>query len=250
MESTGYWCQQSRELAQQPTGSISNSPSSNRTFGFPEYGFPIIFFQRLSLSLGLLIQLPPDLTECLEFIALPQSPFLRSFRSMMKVLPLSSPKVMLSLQYKRYYGQLRLPCQPSETSFPYIHQLPLSQHRQGSPAFILVWLPLRVTSVTPGAHLSVMVVGVKIDAPVFPTVGKGRQLHRVFRGYIWVRSRCDPQACSTPLRSLCQETQCFRLPLTPPSSYVGEATEFPWSDFNRQVIRFTRHTLQVLNHQA
>jgi hypothetical protein len=25
----------------------------NRTFGFPEYGFPIIFFQRLSLSLGL-----------------------------------------------------------------------------------------------------------------------------------------------------------------------------------------------------
>jgi hypothetical protein len=33
--------------------SIFSSPSSNRTFGFPEYGFPIIFFQRLSLSLGL-----------------------------------------------------------------------------------------------------------------------------------------------------------------------------------------------------
>src|SRR3990170_8744843 len=28
--------------------SISNSPSSNRTFSFPEYGFPIIFFHRLS----------------------------------------------------------------------------------------------------------------------------------------------------------------------------------------------------------
>jgi hypothetical protein len=29
-------------------------PSSNRTFGFPEYGFPIIFFQWLSqLLLGL-----------------------------------------------------------------------------------------------------------------------------------------------------------------------------------------------------
>jgi len=29
-------------------GPGSNSPSSNRTFSFPEYGFPIIFFQRLS----------------------------------------------------------------------------------------------------------------------------------------------------------------------------------------------------------
>ena len=27
---------------------ISSSPSSNRTFSFPEYGFPIIFFLRLS----------------------------------------------------------------------------------------------------------------------------------------------------------------------------------------------------------
>jgi hypothetical protein len=103
---------------------------------------------------------------------------------MMKVLPLSSPKVMLSLGYKRYYEQLRLPSQPSETSFPYIHQLPLPQHRQGSPVFILVWLPLRVTPVTPEVHLSVLVVFVKIDATVFPLLIRGRQLHRVFRGYI------------------------------------------------------------------
>src|SRR5512137_2350651 len=125
---------------------------------------------------------------------------------MMKVLPLSSLKVMLSLRCKRYYGQLRLPCRPGETSFPYIHQLPLSPHRQGSPVFILVWLPLRVTPVTPEVHLSVLAVMVKIDAPVFPCVGEGRQLHCNFRGYIRVRSRCNPQVCSTPLRSLCQET--------------------------------------------
>ena len=124
---------------------------------------------------------------------------------MMKVLPLSSPKVMLSLEYKRYYGQLRLPCRPNEISFPYIHQLPVG-HRQGSPVFILVWLPLRVTPVTPEAHLSVLAVMVRIDATVFPAVGKGRQLHRMFRGYIWVRSRCGPQVCSTLLQSLCQET--------------------------------------------
>ena len=125
---------------------------------------------------------------------------------MMKVLPLSSPKVMLSLEYKRYYEQLRLPCQPSETSFPYIHQLPLPQLRQGSPVFILVWLPLRVTPVTPEVHLSVLAVIVRIDAPVFPCVGEGRQLYCDFRGYIWVRLRYAPQVCSTPLRSLYQRT--------------------------------------------
>ena len=79
-------------------------------------------------------------------------------------------------------------------------------HRQGPPVLIVVWLPLRVTPVTPEAHLSVMAVFVRIDTPVFPFVGEGRQLHCEFRGYIQVRSRCDPQVCSTPLRNLCQET--------------------------------------------
>ena len=54
---------------------------------------------------------------------------------------------------------------------------PTDEHRQGSPAFIIVWLPLRVTPVTPEAHLSVLAVIVRIDAPVFPLVGEGRQLH-------------------------------------------------------------------------
>ena len=57
-------------------------------------------------------------------------------------------------------------------------------HRQGSPVFILVWLLLRVTPVTPEVHLSGLVVFVKIDAAVFPLPIRGRQLHRVFRGYI------------------------------------------------------------------
>jgi hypothetical protein len=34
--------------------------------------------------------------------------------------------------------------------------------------FILVWLLPRVVPVTPEVHLSVMVVFVRIDAPVFP----------------------------------------------------------------------------------
>ncbi len=54
---------------------------------------------------------------------------------------------------------------------------PPDGHRQGSLVFIVVWLPLRVTPVTPGVHLSVMAVIVRIDAPVFPFVGEGRHLH-------------------------------------------------------------------------
>jgi hypothetical protein len=42
----------------------------------------------------------------------------------MKVLPLPSPKPLLHLESKRYYGQLRLPYRPDETSSPYIHPLP------------------------------------------------------------------------------------------------------------------------------
>jgi len=53
-----------------------------------------------------------------------QSPFLHLFGNVIKVLPLSSLKSMLSLRYQRYYGQLRLPCQPGKISFPYIYRLP------------------------------------------------------------------------------------------------------------------------------
>ncbi len=49
--------------------------------------------------------------------------FLPLFRNTMNALPLSSPKVMLPLRYKRYYGQLRLPYRPDGISFPYIHPL-------------------------------------------------------------------------------------------------------------------------------
>src|SRR5512139_2890559 len=74
---------------------------------------------------------------------------------------------------------------------------PPDKHRQGPPAFILVWLPLRVTPVTPEVHLSVVAVSVRIDAPAFPFVGEGRHLDCAFRGYIQVRSRCEPQVGTT-----------------------------------------------------
>jgi hypothetical protein len=54
------------------------------------------------------------------------------------------------------------------------------EHRQGPPMFIVVWLLLRVASVTPEARLSVVAVFARIDAPVFPFVGEGRRLHCEF----------------------------------------------------------------------
>jgi hypothetical protein len=60
----------------------------------------------------------------LEFTASTAISFLHLFRNTMKALPLPSPKVMLSLRYKRYYGQIRLPCRPGKISSPYIYRLP------------------------------------------------------------------------------------------------------------------------------
>jgi hypothetical protein len=91
--------------------------------------------------------------------------------------------------------------------------------------FIVVWLPLRVTPVTPEAHLSVLVVRVRIDAAVFPSVGRGRQLHHVFRGYIWVRLRCNPQACSTPLGAFVRKLSASGYPLhLPQAMWVNNQT--------------------------
>jgi len=141
---------------------------------------------------------------------------------MVKAWPLSAPRVMLSLRCYRYYGQLRLPCRFSETSCPYIHRLLLLLHRHSLPSSFSHC----ITSVTPGVHLFVTAVIVRIDVPVFPNIGEGRQRHYEFRGYIRVRSRCGPQVCSTSLKSLYQETQRFRLPFAPPSSYLGELPNF------------------------
>jgi len=143
---------------------------------------------------------------------------------MMKALPLPSSKVLLSLEYNRYYGQLRFPYGPNGASFPYIHPL------------LPCTAPLRASRATPSDFPCVSPLlprkpicrfwsrhgGIKTDAPAFPSRQKGQQLHFSFRGYIWVRLRCNPQVCSAHFLGLCQGTMCFGLPLTPPSSYMGE----------------------------
>ncbi len=60
----------------------------------------------------------------LEFTASTAISSLHLFGNTMKVLPLPSPKALLSLRYHRYYGQIRLPCRPGKISSPYIYRLP------------------------------------------------------------------------------------------------------------------------------
>jgi len=87
----------------------------------------------------------------------------------MKVLPLSSPKVVLSLGYKRYYGQIRFPYRPSGISVLTLYP-PVAVLRsigKGLPCY-LVWLRLRVAPGTPEVHLSVLAVCVRIGAAAFP----------------------------------------------------------------------------------
>jgi len=61
--------------------------------------------------------------DTMEFTALTAISFLPLFGNTMKALPLPSPKVMLSLRFYRYYGQLPLPCRPDGISSSYIHPL-------------------------------------------------------------------------------------------------------------------------------
>ena len=228
--------------------SISSSPSSNRTFGFPEYGFPIIFFRRLSLSLGLLVYLPPEFSKYSELIALPQSPFLLSFRSMMKVLPLSSPKVMLSLEYKRYYGQIRLPCRPRKISFPYIYRL----------------LSCRASTRVSRVHCRMAAPACHPCYPGSPSIGSGsyRQdrcyglphcrkgsttpshVSRLHLGSLTLR----PAGLLDSLKEPLSGNLMLQVTLNTSLKLRGRTTKLPPSDFNRQVIRFTRHTLQMSNY--
>ena len=78
--------------------SLSSSPSSNPMFGFHEYGFPIIFFRGFRNSCLAFWYSPLRSSRItLEFSASTAISFPPLFRNTMKVLPLSSPKVMSRL---------------------------------------------------------------------------------------------------------------------------------------------------------
>ena len=95
----------------------------------------------------------------------------------MKALPLPSPKVLLSLGFKRYCGQLRLPCRPSGISSPYIHSLLSCTASERASRAIPHGFPCVSPLLPRKSHLSVLAVFVRTDVSAFPLRPRGRQLH-------------------------------------------------------------------------
>jgi len=153
---------------------------------------------------------------------------------------------MLSLGYKRYYWQIRLPCRPGEISSSYIYRLP----------------SCRASTRVSRVHYRMAAPACHPCYPGSPSIGSGsfRQdrcyglplcrrgsttpsyISRLHIGSLTLRPAGLLSSLTEPLsgNSMIQVTPYTSLQLH------GRTTELPWSDFNRQVIRFTRHTLQVL----
>ena len=180
----------------------------------------------------------------LEFPASPQSPALPSFRNTMKALPLSSPKVLLSLRSNRYYGQLRLPCRPSKFSSPYIHPLP--------PCMASA----RASRATP--H------GFPCVSPLLPresicrfwqfslrqTFQPSPPDHRVGNSVPFTRLPIgslplQPAGLLGSLFEPLSGNSALQVTLYTSLQLRGRTAKFPRPDFNWQVICHTRHTVRL-----
>ena len=148
---------------------ISSSPSSNRTFSFPEYGFPVIFFQWLSIHLAFWHSSLRSSQIILEFIALPQSPLLSLLQKRDEGI---APSLFQGFVVLEMLSVLWATPTPLRTCWNFVSLYPSVApiHRdipKGLPC-CSVWLPLRVAPATPEAHLSVMAVFVRTSVPAFP----------------------------------------------------------------------------------
>jgi hypothetical protein len=186
----------------------------------------------------------------LEFPAPTAISFLPFFRNMMKALPLPSPKVLLSLESHRYYGQLRFPYGPNGTSSPYIHPL------LPCPA------PLRASRATPYDFPCVSpllprepayrfpAVFVKIGVPAFPQRPQGRQLHSLLTRLHLSSLALQPAGLLGPLSEPLSENYVFPVTLHTSLQLRGRTAELPRSDFNRQAICHARHTVGIEMRRA
>jgi len=163
----------------------------------------------------------------------------------MKALPLPSPKVMLSLEYKRYYGQLRLPYRPDGISFPYIHPL------------LSCAAPVRASRATS--------YGLPCVSPLIPRESTCR-FWQFSLGQVLLPSSCNQRVGNSSfsftrlhLSSLSLQPAGLLSSLAEPLSenYVLQVTlntslvlrrrtaEFLRLDFNQLVIRYTRHAITI-----
>ena len=102
---------------------------------------------------------------------------------------------------------------------------PPEGHRQGPPVLIVAWLPLRVTPVTPEAHLSVLVVIVRIDASVFPCLREDQQLHCFFEATSGFAIAATRRFARLPYGAFVRELNASGYPLhLPQATWVNYRT--------------------------
>ena len=108
------------------------------------------------------------------------------------------------------------------------------------------WLPLRVTPATPGAHSSLYSSFHRDKCSSLPLLTTGSAtpstVTRLHLGSLSLQPAGLLDSLTEPL------SRNLVLQVTPNTSFKlrGRTTQFPRSDFNRQVIRHTRHTVKSL----
>jgi hypothetical protein len=160
----------------------------------------------------------------------------------MKALPLPSLKVLLSLRFNRYYGQLRLPYRPSEISSPYIHSLPSCIASARASRAIPHDLPC-VSPLLPREFICRFwqFSSGQMSQPS-PNVHRvGNSILLITRLRIGSLALQPAGLLNPPNGPLLRNLEFW---VTPHTSFKlhGRTAEFPWSDFDRQVMRRTRHT--------
>ena len=168
----------------------------------------------------------------------------------MKALPLPSLKVLLSLRFNRYYGQLRLPYRPSEISSPYIHPLLSCIASERASRAIPHGFPCVSPLLPRKSHLSVLAVFIRTDVSAFPYVhGVGNSIFLITRLHLGSLALQPAGLLDSPNEPLLGNLGLW---VTPHTSLKlrGRTAELPRSDFNRQVMRFTRHTVKSLRAVA
>jgi len=160
----------------------------------------------------------------------------------MKALPLPSPKVLLSLRFKRYCGQLRLPCRPSGISSPYIHSLLSCTASERASRAIPHGFPC-VSPLLPRESICRFwqFSSGQMSQPSPYVHGVGNSIFLITRLHLGSLA-LQPAGLLDPPNEPLLRNLGFRVTPHPSFKLHGRTAEFPWSDFNRQVMRRTRHT--------
>jgi hypothetical protein len=161
----------------------------------------------------------------------------------MKALPLPSPKVMLPLRSYRYYGQLRLPCRPDGTSFPYIHPLlscTASARASRATSYGLPCVSPLIPRESTCRFWQFSLGQVLRPSSVNQRVGNSNfSLTRLLLSSLSLQ----PAGLLGSLVEPLSENLVLQVNLNTSLVLRRRTAEFLWLDFNQLVIRYTRHAI-------